>query len=94
MFSGLVSYFFTQLCKCQIRLERFPRPKLELAYYLTFLKVVYLHRMEGENEEAHPIPLSRPYAIALAVLSFAILLIGVIFGPWFNIASLAAKDLF
>ena len=65
-----------------------------LYYYLTFLKVVYLHRMEGENEEAHPIPLSRPYAIALAVLSFAILFIGVIFGPWFNIASSAAQGLF
>ena len=63
-------------------------------YYLTVLKVVYLHRMEGENEEAHPIPLSRPYAIALAVLSFAILFIGVIFGPWFNIASSAAQGLF
>jgi len=65
-----------------------------LYYYLTFLKVVYLHRMEGENEEAHPIPLSRPYAIALTVLSAAILLIGVIFGPWFNIASSAAQGLF
>jgi len=65
-----------------------------LYYYLTFLKVVYLHRMEGENEEAHPIPLTRPYAIALTVLSFAILLIGVIFGPWFNIASSAAQGLF
>ncbi len=63
-------------------------------YYLTVLKVVYLHRMEGENEEAHPIPLSRPYAIALAVLSFAILFIGVIFGPWFNIASSVAQGLF
>ncbi len=65
-----------------------------LYYYLTFLKVVYLHRMEGENEEAHPIPLSRPYAIALTVLSFAILFIGIIFGPWFNIASSAAQSLF
>jgi NADH-quinone oxidoreductase subunit N len=63
-------------------------------YYLTVLKVVYLHRMEGENEEAHPIPLTRPYAIALTLLSFAILAIGVIFGPWFNAASAAAKGLF
>ena len=65
-----------------------------LYYYLTVLKVVYLHRMEGENEEAHPIPLSRPYAIALSVLSAGILLIGIIFGPWFNIASSAAAGLF
>lgn len=63
-------------------------------YYLSVLKVVYLHRMEGENEESHPIPLTRPYAIALTVLSAAILLIGVIFGPWFNAASNAAKALF
>ena len=65
-----------------------------LYYYLTFLKVVYLYRMEGENEEAHPIPLTRPYAIALTVLSFAILAVGIIFGPWFNIASSVAEGLF
>jgi NADH:ubiquinone oxidoreductase subunit 2 (subunit N) len=39
-----------------------------LYYYLTVLKVVYLYRMEGEDEEAHPIPLTRPYAIGLVVL--------------------------
>lgn len=65
-----------------------------LYYYMTVLKVIYLHRMEGENEEEHPIPLSRPTAIALVVLSAGILLVGVIFGPWFNIASSAAKGLF
>ncbi|HIE25608.1 MAG TPA: NADH-quinone oxidoreductase subunit N, partial [Anaerolineales bacterium] len=65
-----------------------------LYYYMTFLKVVYLHRMEGENEEAHPISLTRPYAIALTVLSFTILAIGIIFGPWFNIASSVAEGLF
>ena len=63
-------------------------------YYLTVLKVVYLYRMEGENEAEHPIPLTRPYAIALTILSAAILLIGVIFGPWFNLASSAAQNLF
>ena len=63
-------------------------------YYLTVLKVVYLYRMEGENEEEHPIPLTRPYAIALTILSVAILLVGVIFGPWFNLASSAAQGLF
>ena len=63
-------------------------------YYLTVLKVVYLYRMEAENETEHPIPLPRPYAIALTVLSAAILLIGIIFGPWFNLASSAALNLF
>ncbi len=63
-------------------------------YYLTVLKVVYLYRMEGENESEHPITLTRPYAIALTVLSAAILLIGIVFAPWFNIASNAASNLF
>jgi NADH-quinone oxidoreductase subunit N len=63
-------------------------------YYLTVLKVVYLYRMEGEVEAENKITLTRPYAIALTILSAAILLVGVIFGPWFNIASEAAKGLF
>lgn len=63
-------------------------------YYLTVLKVIYLYRMEGENEEQHPIALTRPYVLALAALSIAILLIGVAFAPWFNSASVAALNLF
>ncbi len=63
-------------------------------YYLTVLKVVYLYRMEGEVEAENKITLTRPYAIALTILSAAILLVGVIFGPWFNLASAAAKGLF
>lgn len=63
-------------------------------YYLTVLKVVYLYRMEGEVEAENKITLTRPYAIALTILSAAILLIGVIFGPWFNLVSNAAQNLF
>jgi NADH-quinone oxidoreductase subunit N len=63
-------------------------------YYLTILKVVYLYRMEGENEEAHPIPLTRPYAIGLVVLSLGILLIGTLFAPWFGFSGAAALNLF
>ena len=63
-------------------------------YYLTVLKVVYLYRMEGENEEAHPIPLTRPYAIGLVVLSLGILLIGTLFAPWFGLSGAAALNLF
>lgn len=63
-------------------------------YYLTVLKYVYLYRMEGEEEEKHPISLTRPYAIALTVLSIGILLIGAFFGPWFEIANSAAINLF
>ena len=65
-----------------------------LYYYLTVLKYVYLYRMEGEEEEKHPIKLSRPYAIALTVLSIGILLVGVFFAPWYSIANTAAINLF
>lgn len=63
-------------------------------YYLTVLKVVYLHRMEGENEEAHPIPLTRPYVIGLVVLTIGILLVGTLFAPWFGLSGAAALNLF
>lgn len=65
-----------------------------LYYYLTVLKVVYLYRMEGEKEEEHPIPLTRPYAIGLVVLSLGILLIGTLFAPWFELSGAAALNLF
>lgn len=63
-------------------------------YYLTVMKYVYLYRMEGENEEAHPIPVSRPYAIAIVVLTIGILLTGTIFAPWFGLSTEAALSLF
>jgi hypothetical protein len=50
--------------------------------------------MEGEEEEKHPIPLSRPYAIALTVLTIGIILVGVLFSPWFGLATGAAMNLF
>lgn len=62
-----------------------------LYYYLTVLKVVYLYRSEDESQ---PLPVSRPYALALGLLSFAIVLIGTLFGPWYNWASTAAASLF
>lgn len=63
-------------------------------YYLIVLKYVYLYRMEGEEEEMHPINLSRPYSMALTILSIGIILIGAFFGPWFAIANNAALNLF
>lgn len=63
-------------------------------YYLTVLKVVYLYRMEGEDEEAHPIPLTRPYVIGLVVLTLGILLVGTLFAPWFGLSGAAALNLF
>lgn len=63
-------------------------------YYLTVMKYVYLYRMEGENEEAHPIQVTRPYAIAIVVLTIGIILTGTIFAPWFGLSTDAALSLF
>jgi NADH-quinone oxidoreductase subunit N len=65
-----------------------------LYYYLTVLKVIYLYRADNPEDEQKPIPLTRPYAIALVVLTAGIVLIGTLFGPWFHWAGLAAGSLF
>jgi len=62
-----------------------------LYYYLVVLKHVYLHRSESEHI---PIPITRPYRLALTVLSIGIILLGAFFGPWFNWTSMAAAALF
>jgi NADH-quinone oxidoreductase subunit N len=63
-------------------------------YYLNVMKYVYLFRMEGNDEEKHPIALPRSYALALVVLSVAIIVVGTIVAPWFSQADLAAATLF
>lgn len=63
-------------------------------YYLNVLKYVYLYRMPNEDEENHPVPLTRPYAIALGVLTIGVILIGTVFAPWFNWSDAAALNLF
>jgi NADH-quinone oxidoreductase subunit N len=63
-------------------------------YYLNAMKYVYLYRMPGEDEENHPVPMTRPYAIALAVLTIGVILIGTIFAPWFSWSDAAALNLF
>ncbi len=65
-----------------------------LYYYLNVLKYVYLFRMEKEDEEAHPIAVTRPYAIALVVLVLGIILLGTVFAPWFGFSNAAAMNLF
>ncbi|MGD2155437.1 MAG: NADH-quinone oxidoreductase subunit N [Anaerolineales bacterium] len=62
-----------------------------LYYYLVVLKHVYLYRSEDETV---PVPIKRPYAIALVVLSVTIILIGAFFAPWFNWSSMTATALF
>lgn len=62
-----------------------------LYYYLTVLKYVYLFRSDDEDK---PLPISRPYMIALTILIFGIILVGTLFGPWFNLSSQIASSLF
>jgi len=63
-------------------------------YYLNVMKYVYLYRMPNEDEEKHPVPLTRPYAIALVVLAIGVLLVGTLFAPWFSWSDTAAMNLF
>jgi NADH-quinone oxidoreductase subunit N len=67
---------------------------LGVYYYLNTMKYVYLYRMPNEDEEKHPIPLTRPYAIALAVLAIGVILVGTVFAPWFSWSDAAALNLF
>jgi NADH-quinone oxidoreductase subunit N len=62
-----------------------------LYYYLTVLKYVYLFRSEDEDK---PLPVTRPYALGLILLSFGIILIGTVFAPWIMISNTAAASLF
>ena len=63
-------------------------------YYLNAMKFVYLYRMPNEDEENHPVPLTRPYAIALVVLTLGVILVGTVFAPWFSWSDAAALNLF
>jgi NADH-quinone oxidoreductase subunit N len=63
-------------------------------YYLNVLKFVYLYRMPNQDEENHPVPLTRPYTIALVVLVLGVILIGTLFAPWFSWSDAAALTLF
>ncbi len=65
-----------------------------LYYYLNVLKYVYLFRTENEDEEQHPVPLSRPFAVGLVILVAGVILLGTVFGPWFGLATKAAAGLF
>jgi NADH-quinone oxidoreductase subunit N len=62
-----------------------------LYYYLVVLKVVYLYRSEDEET---PVPVTRPYTLALTILVLGIILLGTIFGPWADWSARAASALF
>ena len=62
-----------------------------LYYYLIVLKVVYLYRSEEEDK---PVPVIRPYILALTVLVIGIILLGTLIAPWINLSTSAAAVLF
>lgn len=62
-----------------------------LYYYLVVLKHVYLFRSEKDEQV---IPIVNTYRLALIVLTLGIVLVGVLFGPWFNFTSTVAASLF
>lgn len=62
-----------------------------LYYYLIVLKVVYLYRSDNDDQ---PVPVTRPDALALGILTFAIILVGTLFGPWWGFAEMAAAAIF
>lgn len=65
-----------------------------LYYYLTVLKYVYLYRAENEEDERKPLPISRPYTLALFILTAGIVMLGVFLSPWYDLATKAALSIF
>ena len=65
-----------------------------LYYYLNVLKYVYLFRKENEDEQQHPVPVSRAFTTGLIILVAGVILLGTVFGPWFGLATKAAAGLF
>jgi NADH-quinone oxidoreductase subunit N len=62
-----------------------------LYYYMTVLKVIYLYRSDNEDQ---PLPITKPHSIALTILIFGIIIVGTLFGPWFNLSTKIASALF
>jgi NADH-quinone oxidoreductase subunit N len=65
-----------------------------LYYYLTVLKHIYLYRAENEEDEKKPLPISRPYTLALFLLTAGILVLGIFLSPWYDLATKAAMSIF
>jgi NADH-quinone oxidoreductase subunit N len=62
-----------------------------LYYYLIVLKYVYLYRSDDDDK---PIRVTRPYAIALTVLTIGIILMGTLIAPFFEWSKIAASAIF
>jgi NADH-quinone oxidoreductase subunit N len=98
-FGGFVAKVFVFAAAVQanfvwLALVGFLNSIVGLYYYLTVLKVVYLYRAPDEAEERKPLPVPRPYALALGILTIGILLVGILFSPWFTWATNAALAMF
>ncbi|MBL8045883.1 MAG: NADH-quinone oxidoreductase subunit N [Anaerolineales bacterium] len=63
---------------------------ISLYYYLVVLKVIYLNAPKDEASY----PVSRPAAVALWLCVMGVFVVGVLIGPWVNIAVAAANGLF
>ncbi len=61
---------------------------IALYYYLNVLKRVYLYRSENET---WPLPVSRPWRIALVVCVAGVILLGTVIGPWYQWSAAAAS---
>ncbi|HIE57129.1 MAG TPA: NADH-quinone oxidoreductase subunit N [Anaerolineales bacterium] len=62
-----------------------------LYYYLIVLKHIYLYRSDADDI---PIPVGTPTRISLSVLTAGVILLGVIFAPWFGWSTSFAASLF
>ena len=64
---------------------------IALYYYLVVLKVAYLNRSEGDEAG---LQISGSAKAALAVCVIGILLVGILFAPWYNLTQLAVASIF
>jgi NADH-quinone oxidoreductase subunit N len=62
-----------------------------LYYYLTVLKVVYLYRSDKDEV---PVPIAPAHRMALTVLTIGIILLGIVFAPWYNWSLAIASSMF
>ncbi len=63
---------------------------LALYYYLRVIRIVY----QGEPESAEPVNVTRSMKIAVSICVAGILVVGVLFAPFFTIAGTAVQSLF
>ena len=65
-----------------------------LYYYLTVLKVIYLYPLSDPEDENRPMVIPRSFTIALVLLTGGIILLGTLFGPFFNWATSIVGTMF